>query len=251
MKTYKPVRNLPRCVRVAFSSVEDGPVSPGGGKSPTFEHEKNVEKFLVKYGFQQGVRTRVRVTYLPENTYSHIERVISANKGQAIKADALFTTDTDCLITLPVADCIATIIYDPKAGMLAVLHLGRHSSVAGLIEEFAIRVADELGSDPHDWHVWMSPSLKPDHDRMEYFTPPNPENWEAWQRQGSDGMIHIDIPGHNRERFERLGVPQANIYVSPINTYNDERFYSHRAAVELNRPDREGRMMVAAVMTDR
>lgn len=249
MKTYKPVDTMPAGVHVAFSSVEDGSIAAGGGRPSLSEHEKHTINFLTRNRFAPNGRAKVFVTYLPENTYTHIERVRENDEG-AIKSDALFTTVKGKVLTLPVADCIATVVYDPVARMLGVLHLGRHASVAGLIEEFAVRLADEIGSDPRDWHVWMSPSLKPDNDRMEYFTPPHPEQWTAWQQVGKDGMIHIDIPGHNRDRFERLGVASANIYISPINTYADERYYSHRAATEQGRPDRQGRMMVAAVMTD-
>lgn len=240
---------MPTGVRVAFSSVEDGSIAAGGGRPSLSEHEKHTINFLTRNGFAPNGRAKVFVTYLPENTYTHIERVRKNDEG-AIKSDALFTTERGKVLTLPVADCIATVVYDPVARMLGVLHLGRHASVAGLIEEFAVRIAEEVGSDPRNWHVWMSPSLKPDHDVMDYFTPRQPEQWSNFQRLREDGKIHLDIPGHNRDRFERLGVDSANIYVSPINTYTDEHYFSHRAATELDRPDRQGRMMVAAVMTD-
>lgn len=249
MKTDKPVYDFAEGVRIAFSSVDDGSIAAGGGRPSLPEHEANAEKFLRTYGFEPKGRAKVFVTYLSDNTYTHIERVDESAVG-AIKSDALFTTVRGKAITLPVADCIATVVYDPVASMLGVLHLGRHASVAGLIEEFAVRVADELGSDPRDWHVWMSPSLKPDHDVMDYFEPPHPEQWQGFMRVRADGKIHIDIPGHNRERFERLGVSQAHISISPLNTYTDERYFSHRAATELNRPDRQGRQMVAAMMIE-
>lgn len=238
---------MPPGVRVAFSSVEDGSIAAGGGKPSLPVHERNTEQFLQHYGFATEHRTKAFVTYRPENTYTHVERVTSDISGP-VQSDALFTTVVGKTITLPVADCIATVVYDPVAGMLGVLHLGRHSSIAGLIEEFAIRVADELGSDSRDWHVWMSPSLKQDHDIMDYFDPPHLDHWTNFMRVRDDGKIHIDIPGHNRERFERLGIPQSAIDVSPANTYTDERYYSHRAATELDRPDRQGRMMLAATL---
>ena len=247
MKTYKPVHDFEPGVKIAFSSVEDGSIAAGGGRPSLPEHEANAEKFLRAHGFESSGRAKVFVTYLSDNTYTHIERVDESAVG-AIKSDALFTTVHGKTITLPVADCIATVVYDPVAGMLGVLHLGRHSSVAGLIEEFAIRVADELGSDPRDWHVWTSPSLKSDHDVMDYFDPPHLDHWTNFMRVRDDGKIHIDIPGHNRERFERLGVPQSAIDISPVNTYTDERYYSHRAATELDRPDRQGRQMLAAML---
>lgn len=240
---------MPPGVHMAFSSAIDGSIAAGGGGSSLPEHEKNAEVFLQRYGFESRGRAKVFVTYLPDNTYTHVERATVETEG-SVKSDALFTTVRGKVIMLPVADCIATVVYDPVARMMGVLHLGRHSSVASLIEEFAIEVADTVGSDPCDWHVWMSPSLKPDHDVMDYFDPPRPEEWQGFMTTRDDGKIHIDIPGHNRERFERLGVISANIYVSPINTYTDERYYSHRAATELNQPDRQGRQMVAAMMIE-
>lgn len=248
LKTYKPVDTMPPGVRVAFSSVEDGSIATGGGRPSLPEHQKNTDDFLKKYGFIHENSTRVFVSYLPENTYAHIERIGEDTRG-AIKSDALFTTVKSKTITLPVADCVATVVYDPVAHMLGVLHLGRHASVAGLIEAFAIRVADEVGSDPRDWHVWMSPSLQAAENRLEYFEPPHPEEWRGFIQQEESGLLHLDIPAHNRERFQRLGVKQSNIYTSPVDTYVDERYFSHRAATELNYPERQGRMMVAAAMT--
>lgn len=248
MKTYKPVHNFASGVRVAFSSVIDESIAAGAGSEPLPRHTRAATDFLHKYGFNADERVTVFVTYSSKNTYAHVERV-DENPVGSLRSDALFTTVPGKVITLPVADCIATVVYDPVARLLGVLHLGRHSSVAGLIEESAIRVADEVGSDPHDWHVWMSPSLQADSNFLDYFEPPFPERWSGFTRVKADGKIHLDMPGHNRERFERLGVSQDNIYVSPIDTFTDERYFSHRAAVELGRPERQGRMMVAAVMT--
>jgi copper oxidase (laccase) domain-containing protein len=234
-------------IRIKFSSIEDGSIAAGGGSPSLPEHDVRSVAFLEKHGFEPRGRARVFVTYLPENTYTHIERADQDTAG-AIKCDALFTTVVGKTITLPVADCVATVVHDPVTRMLGVLHLGRHSSVAGLIEEFAIRVADELGSDPRDWHVWMSPSLQIANNALDYFEPPHSSKWQGFMKSGLDGKIHIDAPGHNRNCFERLGVAQGNISVSSIDTYTSKRYFSHRAAVEGGQPERQGRMMVAAAL---
>jgi copper oxidase (laccase) domain-containing protein len=234
-------------LKIKFSSVEDGSIAAGGGKSSLAEHDERSVAFLVKHGFDPRDQARVFVTYLPENTYTHIERADQDTIG-SIKCDALFTTVVGKTITLPVADCAATVVHDPITRMIGVLHLGRHSSVAGLIEEFAIRVADELGSDPRDWHVWMSPSLQMANNALEYFDPPHPDKWQGFMKAGVDGKIRIDAPGHNRNCFERLGVAQGNISVSSIDTFTSDRYFSHRAAVEGGEPERQGRMMVAAAL---
>lgn len=247
MKRYKPVKDFCAGVSIAFSSAEDGCMPFGGGAESTNEQKEAVYRFLRKYGFDTAHVVKVGVLYEPTSTFTHIERADSTSAWDT-KADAIFTTDKQATIILPVADCVATVVYDPVVEMVGVLHLGRHSSVAGLIEEFAIRVADELGSDPHDWHVWMSPSLQAESNVLDYFEPPYPEKWEGYMRPGKDGMIHIDMPGHNRNCLERIGVPQENIYTNAVDTYTDKHFFSHRAATEDGDTTRQGRMIVAAAM---
>lgn len=225
-------------------------MAAGGGAPSSPDHAANVERFLAANNFPLE-RTRVYVTYCDDSTYTDVAHITAANAGRDIRCDALYTTDVDSVITLPVADCIATIVYDPVAGMLGVLHLGRHSSVAGLIESFVIDVADNVGSDPRDWYVWMSPSIRSKNDRMKYFTPPNSDNWRNHTRTGDDGLIHIDMIGHNTSRFVRAGVDPGRITVSPIDTYDDTRFYSQRAYSETGDNARLGRMMVAARLNGR
>lgn len=212
------------------------------------QRQTNTDKFLTKYSFPID-RYRVLVRY-GDNTYTDIERITADTAYGDIACDALYTTEPGRVITLPVADCVATVVYDPVAKMIAVLHLGRHSSVAGLIEHFAVEVADNVGSDPRDWHVWMSPSLRQESDRMDYFAPADSDEWRKFVDRQDDGL-YIDIIGHNSERFERAGVKVDNISVSPVNTYDDENYFSHRAANELGQPERQGRMMVAARMIKR
>lgn len=236
-------------VQIIFSTADDGSMAAGGGAKSDPQHQANADEFLVKYGFPTE-RYRVLVRY-GDNDYTDVERITSDTPYGDIACDALYTTEPGRVITLPVADCIATVVYDPVADMLGVLHLGRHSSVAGLIESFAIEVADNVGSDPRDWLVWMSPSLRQDNDRLEYFTPPDTDEWRDYIHQHSDGSVYIDTAGHNRARFERAGVEPANIAISPIDTYSDERFFSHRAANQLQNPARQGRMMVAAAISRR
>lgn len=231
-------------VDLIFSTASDGSMSSGSGRLNEEWHTDNVAGFLSRHDFGSE-RTRVFVTYGGSRSYVDIDRVDGSNAGQEIIADALYTTESGRTITLPVADCVATVVYDPITGMLGVLHLGRHSSVAGLIELFVVEVADNVGSDPRDWLVWMSPSLRQPHDRMEYFTPADSDEWRDFVDVRENG-IYIDVVGHNQARFERVGVRPGNIIISPIDTYVDERFFSHRAAHQQNRRDRQGRMVVAA-----
>ncbi|MBC7746648.1 polyphenol oxidase family protein, partial [Pedobacter sp.] len=182
-------------------------------------------------------------------TYTDIDRVTKDNAGKSITTDALYTTETGLTLTLTVGDCVATVIYDPEAHLLGVLHLGRHASVEGLIEAFAFEVGAIAGSNPHNWYVWMSPSIQLAENRLEYFDPLWPEQWLDYTALDDKNRIHIDIPAHNRDRFIELGVLPERIEISPIDTYTDKHYFSHRAAAEGSDASRQGRMMVAAMMT--
>lgn len=229
-------------VEIIFSSAKNGSMAANGGRPSMPQHQTNTDKFLTKYSFPID-RYRVMVRY-GDNTYTDIERITADTAYGDIACDALYTTEPGRVITLPVADCVATVVYDPVAKMIAVLHLGRHSSVAGLIESFVIEVADNVGSDPRDWLVWMSPSLKQDSDRLDYFEPASTKEWQDFVDVRPDG-IYLDTPGHNKARFIRAGVPEANIEVSPVDTYVDVSYFSNRAANQLTDSSRQGRMIVA------
>lgn len=244
---YKPAKFV-EGANIYFSDVSDGSFAAGAGAPPLKNHIEHAKNFFEKHNLEYDKRTSFYGTYGPEHSYSDIERADDSHRGQRFSADAIFTTNYFQPLTLTVADCIATVVYDSVAHMLGILHLGRHSSVADLIEHFTIRVADEVGSDPRDWHVWMSPGLQKQSNIMRYFEPQSPEQWQSWQYRDSQARLHVDIPGHNRSRFERAGVKPENIYVSLVDTYTDQRYFSHRAATELEQPARQGRMMVVAVM---
>lgn len=232
-------------VRLAFSTTSDGSMATCAGQVLAVQQAKNVDQFLQSHGFPLK-RSRAAVKYDDSQTYVKIERVTAENADQAIQVDALYTTEKNCPITLPAADCVATVVFDPVTEMLGVLHLGRHSSVAGLIEHFVVEAADVLGSDPRDWKVWMSPSLRQAHDQLEYFDAADSDEWRDFVRRTDDGRFYIDTVGHNKSRFVRAGVDEENIIISPEETYGNPNYFSHREAQ--TKPDRQGRMMLAAML---
>lgn len=168
MKKYLPVSNLPDGIRIIFTGVHEGSIAAGAGRPDTIDHVATRDA-LIQHYFDTPTHHKLLITYGPERTYTHIEQ-LGEDSPSVIGCDALYTTLPGKVMVLPVADCIATVVYDPQTRMLGVLHLGRHSSIAGLIESFAIEVADRVGSDPRDWWVWMSPSLKQQNDSMDYLS---------------------------------------------------------------------------------
>ncbi len=102
------------------------------------------------------------ISYDQAQTFDTIAEVTETDavkyNNEGIFADALYTEMAGVGLFLPVADCIAIIIYDPKRRALMLAHLGRHSTVAQLMSQ-AVRYFVEYGSRAKDLQIWMSPSI--------------------------------------------------------------------------------------------
>lgn len=123
------------------------------------------------------------------------------------------------------ADCAATIVYDPKLHIVALLHLGRHSSLTSLIAK-TIRAFAGFGSHRTDLIVWMAPSVQQSHYQLDYFDPADGEEWYEFVDK-RDGKYFVDLQGHNAAVFEREGLSPHNIHRSSINTAARGEYFSH------------------------
>lgn len=235
-------------VKILFSSKEDGSIATGAGKQPTPEEVATRNQLLQANGFDYARTAVLFVTYADDRSYIDISRVTEQNAGTDIIADAIYTTEPNIPMLLPVADCIATVVYDPAVRMLGVLHLGRHASIAGLVGKFATEVKAQTGSDAGNWKVWMGPSLQLQSNLMQYFEPPDKDEWANYVTPAEAGVL-VDLPGYNTDALVKQGVYADNIEVSNINTFTDARYFSFRAANEANMPEKLGRMAVVAQMT--
>lgn len=184
------------------------------------------------------------ISYDQGQTFDNIAEVTETDtvkcNNEGIFADALYTEAAGVGLFLPVADCIATVIYDPKRRALMLAHLGRHSTVAQLMSQ-AVRYFVERGSQAKDLQIWMSPSITQKNYRMDYFNHANDTNWYNFCRQTADG-IYLDMHGFNCSLAIQAGVPAENIFISPIDTADNTNYFSHSSG------DIGGRFAVVACM---
>lgn len=203
----------------------------------------NRTKFTDAGGIAYGDVAYQRIIYDESRTYALIAEVDSGSTTKftsEVVADALYTTTRGIGLFLPVADCVATVIYDPVRGALALAHLGRHSSYAKLAGKVARRFIGD-GSDTADIIVWMSPHAGKDSYRLDWFDREDDPDWSGFWLQKADGA-YLDLAGFNRNLFAREGVVEKNIHVSSVDTMQDARYFSHAAG------DTSGRIGVVAYM---
>lgn len=87
-------------------------------------------------GVSHGDVVHQRIVYDETQTYDKITEVKEQDTCKHInevQADALVTDEPGVALMLPIADCVGTVIYDPVQRRSALVHLGRHSTIAHLM----------------------------------------------------------------------------------------------------------------------
>ena len=235
---------FPSDLLIAVSSKDDGTMLNRIRGRHVAEVLENRHRFCDQIGVKYDDVVYHVISYDRAQTFDNIAEVTETDtvkhNNEGIFADALYTEMAGVGLFLPVADCIATVIYDPKRRALMLAHLGRHSTVAQLMTR-AVQYFVERGSQAKDLQIWMSPSITQKNYRMDYFNHTNDTNWQNFCRQTADG-IYLDMQGFNRSLAIRAGVPGDNIFISPIDTADDLNYFSHSAG------DTGGRFVVLAEM---
>ncbi len=179
------------------------------------------------------------ISYDSSQSYDALQEVHAPNT-QGVHADVLYTETSGLGLFLPIADCVGTVIYDSTRGALALAHLGRHASVAKAIQK-TIKHFVQQGSVPSNLQIWMAPSISKADYIMEYFDHITDPDWAQFAEQKAEG-VYLDLQGFNKNLAMKVGVPDSNVVISPINTARDPNYFSH------SKGDTNGRFAVLAMM---
>lgn len=234
---------FPKGVLVAVSSVSDGSMLDRAMGVHDGSIVSNRTKFGDQLGVDYGDMVYQRIVYSEKRTYNLICEVddgSTTKNTSEVVADALWTNSRGVGLMLPVADCIATVIYDPASQSLVLLHLGRHSTLAGLLARTLQRLKGG-GSSMDEVIVWMSPSIQSQNYVMEYFAGQDDPTWRDFFYKTAKGY-HLDMQGYNRSVCLAGGVPSQNIHISDIDTATSPDYFSHYAG------DTKSRIAVVAAM---
>lgn len=234
---------FPDDLLVRVSSITDGTMLDRTGSTPPDVVAKNRAIFCDINDIPSEATVLQEIVYDDHQSYDRIVTVTKKDTVQfqsSVAADALFTQESGIGLLLPVADCVATVVFDPVLRSLALVHLGRHSTLTDLVSLIVSQFV-ETGSNAADLLVWMSPSAGSETYRLDHFDAENQARWQDFCERKADG-VYIDMAGYNRERFVDAGVTPRNIQLSTVNTMTDKAYFSHASG------DTGGRMAVLASM---
>lgn len=193
----------------------------------------NREEWLKTLGVDIDQTTRIGITY-DEPNFLRYRQLSDTDKATGMRndidepADAFIVTKPGRALFLPIADCVATVLYDEEQSVLMLSHLGRHS----LEQQGGLRSVKYLqknfGSKPENIKIWLSPA-------------PSKEIYPIFSL-GNKGMKEVVY-----EQLAQAGIPPENITDNPADTATDPQYYSHTAFLKGDKPT-DGRFAMLAVI---
>lgn len=217
-------------VLIGMSQATDGSMSYGVSDEARL---KNRSAFLGRHGVRAEQSVLVALSYDTDD----FKRFYSISTEQAgdgmvrpssITSDALFTNARNVALFLPIADCIAAVLYDPTRQVFGLAHLGRHNLVQSGGTAVVNYMTEDFGTVPEDVQVWLSPAAGRQNYPLHDF---------------SNRSLHEVA----LEQLLAAGVSQANITIDTRDTTQDDTLFSHSEFLRGNRA-LDGRQAVVAMM---
>ncbi len=154
-----------------------------------------------------------------------VSRVTSSNWETTHQADALFTTEKDLGLCATHADCQIGFFYDPKHQAIAIAHSGWRGNVQNIYSHVVKALQEEIGSNPADLIVCISPSLGPDHAEFTNYKKELPEEFWTFQVKPH----YFDLWEIAKMQLTKAGVKPEKIEIAGICSYcASEDYFSHR-----------------------
>ena len=218
----EPFSHVIHGVFLRHGGTSEGPCSSLNMGDGNHDHPDNVKVN------REIVRKAIGVPQLifPHQTHGmNVHRVTSKNIGKAPQADALFTTEKGIGLAVSHADCQAAIFYDPVHEAVAVVHCGWRGSVQNIYARTVEAMQRDIGTQPQNLIVCISPSLGPDHAEFKNYKQELPQ--EFWPFQVKP--LYFDFWAISRKQLTACGVPDKNIEITSVCTYcNPKDYFSYR-----------------------
>lgn len=215
---------------IGMSSLRDGSMSVG---VPDEVRHKNKAIFLNRHGVQIEQSVLVALTYEGQD-FKRFYSISSEQAGDgmvresSIVSDALFTNAKNVALFLPIADCIAAVLYDPIRQVVGLAHLGRHN----LLQQGGAAVVEymqsDYGSAPSEVQVWLSPAAGRENYPLHDFD--------------NRSLHEVAL-----EQLTSAGILSSNVQIDLRDTTKDTGLFSHSEYLRGNR-SLDGRQAVVAMM---
>ncbi len=148
------------------------------------------------------------------------------------RTDALYTAETNILLTLGYADCVPVYFFSKEKGLVGIAHAGWKGTVKNIAGKM-VRLWQEMENiHPGSIHAAIGPSIS--HccyevdDRVINSLEETLPDWKPYEKI-EEGRYRLQLKEANYRLLIQEGVPPEHIYVSSYCTScSEDLFFSHR-----------------------
>ncbi len=171
---------------------------------------------------------------------ANVHQVTVADKGRGAQTiddaiadtDALYTFETNTLLSTFTADCVPVIFYNEADGLTGVIHSGWQGTIKEITLKVFQRIIDEHKCDPKDIKVILGPALSQekfevDADVYEKFVALGYADEFIYFKEETN-KYHIDNQLTVKKQCELSGIPSENITIDRTCTFISEEGFSYR-----------------------
>ncbi|MBN1912774.1 MAG: peptidoglycan editing factor PgeF [Candidatus Omnitrophica bacterium] len=164
---------------------------------------------------------------------SNVSCVKEQDKGKGALAlesaipytDALISDKRNVPLAVFTADCLPIFLYEPKRGMIGLVHAGWRSSKERIASKAVGLMRQKFGIDKESIRAFLGPAIRSCCYEVgrEFF------DFFPGQVIKKDGRFYLDLVRANIEELEGAGVPQDNILDTGVCTCcGNDNFFSFR-----------------------
>ncbi|MGI4851233.1 MAG: peptidoglycan editing factor PgeF [Janthinobacterium lividum] len=148
-----------------------------------------------------------------------------------VTADAMLTQKSNLILGVRTADCIPLLLYDPKASICGVIHVGWRGALLNIISK-TLQMMSQRGSLPSNIHAAIGPCIQIQNFEVDQVVCQEFLNYDPYYQSffisGKDQHhFWFNLPALALYQLKSQGVTKVESL--DINTYQDEkRFFSYR-----------------------
>ena len=169
--------------------------------------------------------------------------------------DAVISDVKDVCLGISTADCIPVLIYDKEHHAAAAIHAGWRGTLQRIVEKTIHTMQNTFGTCPESCKAVIGPGISQESFEV---------GWEVHQQfldagfpmdnvtivlpsnDGNGTKPHLDIKEINRQQMLSSGIKAENIFLSDIDTFTNEQYFSARR--EQKGPEKCGRLLSGFIL---
>jgi YfiH family protein len=223
--------------RLLFDGIAHGFFGRKNGNSSSLYSSLNGSKFVgddessVQQNLdivKEDLAANVLITL--NQTHSNLCIIADENTKPDLQVDALVTRTLHVAIGILTADCAPILLCDPRNHIIGVAHAGWRGAASGIIAA-TVQKMKELGASQEIFAAIGPCILKESYEINDDFRRNFTNHSDGDCFCVMDQRLHFDLPKYCSNRLLEMGIPESNIDMLNIDTYeNQEDYFSYRFA---------------------